>query len=42
MELVLGLPDSVELVVNGENLGSPGGADPITVVLPDDLAELEA
>jgi cytoskeleton protein RodZ len=42
MELLLGLPDSVELVVNGENLGSPGGADPITVVLPDDLAELEA
>ena len=42
VELVLGLPESVELVVNGENLGSPGGADPITLELPADLAELDA
>lgn len=33
-EVVLGLPDSVELVINGENVGSPGGFDPITLVVP--------
>jgi cytoskeleton protein RodZ len=42
MELVLGLPSSVELVVNGENLGEPGGDDPITLDLPADLAQLDA
>jgi hypothetical protein len=42
VELVLGLPSSVELVVNGENLGEPGGDDPITIELPADLAELDA
>ncbi len=37
MSVVLGLPQSVELIVNGHNLGSPGGVDPITIKLPDDI-----
>lgn len=41
MSIVLGFPEGVELVVNGQNLGSPGGVDPITVKLPDDLETLQ-
>jgi cytoskeleton protein RodZ len=40
MSIVLGLPQSVELIVNGHNLGSPGGVDPITIQLPDDVDTL--
>jgi cytoskeletal protein RodZ len=35
--LRLGAPWAVELVVNGQNLGSPGGQDPIDLRFPDDL-----
>ena len=41
MALVLGFPEGVELIVNGQNLGSPGGVDPITIKLPDDLETLQ-
>ena len=41
MSLVLGFPEGVELVLNGQNLGSPGGVDPITVKFPDDLETLQ-
>ena len=41
MDLVLGLPEGVEIVVNGQSVGSPGGVDPITINLPDDLETLE-
>ena len=41
MSLVLGFPEGVELIVNGQNLGSPGGVDPITIKLPDDLETLQ-
>jgi len=37
MTIILGFPDGVELVVNGTNVGSPGGVDPITLTLPDDI-----
>ena len=33
----LGYPAGVELIVNGKNIGSPGGQDPIEIVLPDDV-----
>jgi cytoskeletal protein RodZ len=33
----LGYPAGVELIVNGKNIGSPGGQDPIGIVLPDDV-----
>jgi cytoskeletal protein RodZ len=35
--LRLGLPASVELIVNGQNIGSPGGTDPINLTFPDDI-----
>jgi len=41
MSLVLGFPEGVELIVNGQNVGSPGGVDPVTVQLPDDLETIE-
>ncbi|MBW3594290.1 MAG: DUF4115 domain-containing protein, partial [Actinobacteria bacterium] len=41
MSLVLGFPEGVELIVNGQNVGSPGGVDPVTVKLPDDLETVE-
>ena len=41
MSLVLGFPEGIELVVNGQSLGSPGGVDPITIKLPDDLESLQ-
>jgi cytoskeleton protein RodZ len=40
MTLVLGFPEGVELIVNGQNLGAPGGPNPITVTLPDDIESL--
>lgn len=40
MSIVLGFPEGVELIVNGQNLGSPGGSDPITVKLPDEIDSL--
>ena len=33
----LGFPAGVELIVNGRNVGSPGGQDPIDLRLPDDI-----
>lgn len=33
----LGLPASVELIVNGNNIGSPGGTDPVNLTFPDDI-----
>jgi cytoskeletal protein RodZ len=33
----LGYPAGVELIVNGKNIGSPGGQDPIRILLPDDV-----
>lgn len=33
----LGYPAGVELIVNGKNIGSPGGQDPIELLLPDDV-----
>ncbi len=41
MALVLGFPEGVELIVNGQNVGSPGGVDPVTIQLPDDLETVE-
>lgn len=40
MTVVLGLPSSVELIVNGRNLGVPGDENPITIQLPDDIDTL--
>jgi cytoskeletal protein RodZ len=37
MTVILGFPEGVELVVNGTNVGTPGGVDPITLTLPDDI-----
>ena len=36
----LGYPDGVELVLNGENIGSPGGVDPVNLTFPDDIDSL--
>lgn len=33
----LGYPAGVDLIVNGQNIGSPGGQDPIEIILPDDV-----
>lgn len=33
----LGYPQGVELIVNGRNIGSPGGDDPIELLLPRDI-----
>jgi cytoskeletal protein RodZ len=33
----LGFPDGVELIVNGQNIGTPGGVDPVNLTFPDDL-----
>ena len=37
MFIRLGYPAGVELTVNGQSLGSPGGEDPISLRFPDDL-----
>ncbi len=36
----LGFPEGVELILNGQNLGTPGGVDPINLTFPDDLESL--
>lgn len=36
----LGFPEGVELILNGENIGSPGGVDPVNLTFPDDLDQL--
>jgi cytoskeletal protein RodZ len=33
----LGYPAGVELVVNGRNIGSPEGVDPVNLTFPDDI-----
>ena len=33
----LGYPAGVKLIVNGKDLGTPGGQEPIELVLPDDV-----
>lgn len=38
--LRLGAPWAVELIVNGQNIGSPGGQNPINLDFPDDLDTL--
>ncbi len=40
IEMRLGFPAGVELIVNGRNLGSPGGENAIDFVLPDDVDRL--
>lgn len=40
MTVILGFPAGVELIVNGQNLGSPGGNNPVTLRLPDDVESL--
>ena len=37
MFVKLGYPAGVELIVNGQNIGSPGGQDPIELLLPRDV-----
>lgn len=36
----LGFPAGVEIVVNGQNIGSPGGQNPIDLRLPEDIDAL--
>ena len=36
----LGFPDGVELILNGQNIGTPGGVDPVNLTFPDDLESL--
>jgi cytoskeleton protein RodZ len=40
VRITLGFPAGVELTVDGERLGSPGGEDVLEFALPDDLAAL--
>jgi hypothetical protein len=40
MTVILGFPAGVELIVNGRNLGTPGGNNPMTLKLPDDVESL--
>jgi cytoskeleton protein RodZ len=40
MSVVLGLPKSVVLTVNGQKIGSPGGTTPVTIKLPEDIENL--
>jgi cytoskeletal protein RodZ len=37
MFIELGYPAGVELIVNGRNIGSPGGEEPIELLLPRDV-----
>lgn len=37
MFIKLGYPRGVELIVNGRNIGSPGGDDPIELLFPRDI-----
>ena len=36
----LGFPEGVELVLNGESIGSPGGVNPVNLTFPDDIDQL--
>jgi cytoskeletal protein RodZ len=40
VRITLGFPAGVELTVDGQELGSPGGEDVVELALPDDLAAL--
>jgi hypothetical protein len=40
MEIVLGYAEGVDLVVNGRNVGPPGGPDAVVVSLPEDVQDL--
>ncbi len=40
MNVVLGYAAGVELVINGRNVGTPGGPDVLTFTLPDDFKTL--
>ncbi len=40
MEIVLGFAEGVDLIVNGQNLGAPGGPDFAVVSLPEDVKDL--
>ena len=40
MEIVLGFAEGVDLIVNGQNLGAPGGPDAVVVSLPEDVKDL--
>lgn len=40
MEIVLGFAEGVDLIVNGRNLGAPGGADFAVISLPEDVQDL--
>ena len=40
MTVLMGLPKSVVLKVNGQRIGSPGGVDPVTIKLPEDIENL--
>jgi cytoskeleton protein RodZ len=40
MEIVLGYAEGVNLIVNGRNLGAPGGPDAVVVSLPEDVRDL--
>ena len=40
MFIRLGYPAGVEIVVNGQNIGSPGGQNPIDLRLPEDIDAL--
>ncbi|MGH2697699.1 MAG: helix-turn-helix domain-containing protein [Actinomycetota bacterium] len=40
MEIILGYAEGVNLIVNGRNLGAPGGPDAIVVSLPEDVQDL--
>ncbi len=40
MEIVLGYAEGVDLIVNGRNIGAPGGPDAVVVSLPEDVQDL--
>ena len=40
MEIVLGYAEGVDLIVNGRNIGAPGGPDAVVVALPEDVQDL--
>ena len=40
MEIVLGFAEGVDLIVNGRNIGPPGGPDAVVVSLPEDVQDL--
>jgi cytoskeleton protein RodZ len=40
MTIILGFPQGVDLIVNGRSFGAPGGPDPVTIKLPDDIDSL--